>query len=214
MLRNDRPVYLILGVLALLAIFTVTALHGCTTAPSSPPAQEQKEEPPSDPGSWKYAYLVQDAITDRMLHWSGWARACPKFEDMEYAERKTALIAILGGIAQAESGQKLAPKPYREPNQGVDKVTGLPTYSEGLYQLSYKDAVHVHYKAIPICASISYPKKNITDGRINAGCAVAIMDNIISRGGDVKAYWSSFNPDRPGFKTTVATTKKIYPECF
>lgn len=194
---------------------------GCSTIQTNTPNTQQEQSPSQPPsqsqpsgGVWPYAHLVEPLITTNLMDWKGWERACPKYLGMQYAERKTALVAILGGIAMAESGQKLNPKPFREPNQGLDPVTKLPTYSEGLFQLSYKDAIHVYYRNIPVCASISYEKKNINDGEINAGCAIGIMKSIISRGGDIKAYWSSFNPARPGFKTTVSTTKKLYPDCF
>ena len=134
-------------------------------------------------------------------------------------------LELQKAITLAESGWKVAPKPYLEDTQGIDPVTKLPTYSEGLYQLSYKDKLN--YPKDPTCQLIDYAKKNIERPDINVGCAMEIQLRLLANNPKLSVvealgkYWSSVRPPVYSEKKkrwlhteARAYLKKAMPECY
>lgn len=211
-------------------LFIICFVSSCATAPiqepslSSAPISTPLSMPPSAPAGgaalniWPFQTTAEKYVTSRLLAASPGA-FCPQMS-RPGMDRAKVLQGLLGAIAWTESSWQQHPNPYLEKTQGVDKVTGLPTYSQGVFQLSYQDATNVNYRGLAHCKLISYPTRNIEDLDINIGCALEIMDNLAGRepGLDLstklKPYWSSVNPARPGYQTTLAKMKKLMPECF
>lgn len=129
---------------------------------------------------------------------------CPNYGAMNEAAKHQAWADILQSISLPESGWKPTLR-YRETGLGIDSVTHLPVYSEGLLQLSYQDARN--YPMASVCQEISWakdksksvsdPTRTILNPRINLVCGLQIMNRLITRYPKLGArealgkYWST-----------------------
>lgn len=186
--------------IVLLAVGIV--LWKCTTTPT---------KAPSLPPSWAESEFVRAHITTAMLNSSPGA-LCPHYSAVDHLK---AWDLIIRAIVEKESNYQPREQ-FREPNGGIDKVTGRPVMSEGYLQLSYQDTLHSIYRSLPAVQAISWEKKNLTDPQINLAAGLAIMDARIQRSGPdvvtaLAPYWSTV---REYQTKLLPNLKKWIPECF
>ena len=179
-----------------IVLFTI----GCTTTPTKQLPQ----------GTWAESAFVMEHITEAMLA-ANPGPICPRYAAID---RLHFWDVFIKAIVSAESS--FNPESYMTENQGIDRVTGSLTKSEGYLHLSYKDTIHQYYKDLPAVQEISWPKRNIRDPHINLAAGLAIMDERIRRTGvDVTnalgPYWSTVAkwPQKLG-----ANLKAWIPECY
>jgi hypothetical protein len=218
--------YIALALGCVLAFWAVLSLTSCTPPPApstliTSPGCNCMVDPktqqlsgcvcPGEQVKWPYAEEVRAALTPGMLAKGPGNDLCLGYDKLTMPWKVEAWVAVLGGISWTESEWKLVTKPFIEPNLPVDKITGLPTYSEGLFQLSYGDKKN--YPNASWCQKIDYAKKNISDKDINIQCSLQIMDALLAKGRPLSAYWSSANQLRPGFSKTMTKVKALYKGC-
>ncbi|MBC7421130.1 MAG: hypothetical protein H7328_10415 [Bdellovibrio sp.] len=123
---------------------------------------------------------------------------CPRFKLMTADQRLNFWGQLFAGMAKYESGWNPLSR-YIETTMPNDSITGLPTASEGLLQLSYQDVPNYNN----FCEfdwnkdkllSIKDPKRTILDPYKNLRCGIKIMARIIKKRGviatDKGAYWA------------------------
>lgn len=122
---------------------------------------------------------------------------CPKFKSLSKEKKVIAFAEILIGIMKYESGWDPTSR-MKESGLGIDRVTGMQVWSEGLLQLSYGDKEWAPWcefdwkkdKLLPIAA------RTITNPRINLACGIRILANQVKSKRvltPVSGYWSVLN---------------------
>lgn len=169
-------------------------------------------EKPMQPLSWeksipqsilwsKYIYSVIEKEEPQMLSADAALDTdlfCPRFKDMTADQRLNFWGELFSGMAKYESGWDPASR-YIEVTMGNDSITGQPTASEGLLQLSYQDVPNYG----GVCEFDWNKDKNkttkditrsILDPYKNLRCGIKIMARIIKKRGviatDTGAYWA------------------------
>ena len=91
-------------------------------------------------------------------------------------------LEFIRGIVKAESNWTPNAK-YTE--KFIDGFTKRPAISAGYFQLSVGDKLNYKTK---YCSRLN--ETNIVDRETNTGCALEIIERLISRGRSLGAYWS------------------------
>lgn len=121
---------------------------------------------------------------------------CPKFKSLSKDKQIQAFSEILIGVMKFESAWD--PTSRMKEDLGIDHVTGLQVWSEGLLQLSYGDKEWAPWcefnwakdRLLPIA------QRTITDPRINMACGVRIFANQVKAKkllAPSKGYWAVMN---------------------
>lgn len=128
------------------------------------------------------------------------ASFCPSYAQATYAERVNFWVYLVSAVVKYESGFDPADR-YAETALGIDAVTKLPVFSEGLLQLSYQDVL-----SYPFCNEFDWsqdqylaatdPAKTIFDPYKNLTCGIRILNEQVRRKGllAVRGYWSTLFP--------------------
>lgn len=123
---------------------------------------------------------------------------CPRFKEMSKEQRLNFWGELFSGMAKYESGWDPTSR-YIESTMPNDSITGQPTASEGLLQLSYQDVPNYG----GVCEfdwkqdkgkSDKDSTRTILDPYKNLRCGIKIMARIIKKRGviatDTGAYWA------------------------
>lgn len=176
-------VWFVLFVLS--ACYVAAMLIGCQSAlkPVPQPAQASVSDIKLPPLKPEFVAAIVSSVINEL---SGIEKAsdiesfCPKWKSLAEAHKVEAFANLVAGIIKRESNFNPQSNMI-EKSQGIDPVTGKKTVSEGLLQLSYKDARN--WRSIPECVAISYVTKNIRDPFVNIRCGLRIMGRLIARDG-------------------------------
>lgn len=172
--------------------------------PSTPPSEPFAYKPllweSSRSGSKLWSDFVFQLIKSEakpLLEARDFDLFCPKYHFLSEEQKVNVAGMLVSAMVKFESGFSPTSR-FLESTMGMDSVTGLPVYSEGLMQLSYQDT-----KGWPFCAfdwnkdkklSASDPRKTILDPYKNLDCGIRILARQIERKGfiviDSGAYWS------------------------
>ena len=149
-------------------------------------------------------------------------RFCPQYRKISQEQRENFWVVFVSEIAKWESDHNPVDR-YLEKNQGYDRITRQPVYSEGLLALSYQDTASYP----DLCGDISWQqdsglapgdiRKTILNPYNNLGCGVRILNHIVAQSdilADPASYWSVVRPQSQYSKLNqiIAETKKI-PFC-
>ena len=171
---------------------------------------------------------VQDAVSrigqDLVKGPSDIATFCPQYDRLGTQDRVNFWVQLVAAMTKYESGFNPASRMV-ETTMGHDPVTGAPTSSEGLMQLSYSD--EKNYKAVlPVgVCDFDYPtdkklastdvRRTILDPKTNLTCAIGILNRQVQRTGKLAigsgAYWAVIKTDRASNKLAPirAITKSL-----
>lgn len=149
----------------------------------------------------QYIYTVIKAEEPQMLNADAALDTdlfCPRFKELTINQRLNFWGELFVGMAKYESGWDPTSR-YIETTMPNDSLTGLPTASEGLLQLSYQDVANyggvcefdwLKDKSLPL----KDPRRTILDPFKNLRCGIKIMARIIKRRGviatETGAYWA------------------------
>lgn len=161
--KQDYQVWIMIICLAIVAYFAITSIQGCSSAPvdnkTGVPVKTIMPTPvitsvpivasPSPIAvvyprkGWIHEYdnYIKELVTERMLNQpnSRMIKFCDVWPKLTIEQKKQMYADLLYSIAYPESNydnQSI----YLESTMSSDELTGLPTMSEGLEQLSYQDA--------------------------------------------------------------------------
>lgn len=147
-----------------------------------------------------YAYqLVGGLPSNQMLNGSeDVSDFCPNYAALSSSQRVNFWAFLISAVAKYESGFNPLSR-YEETTQGIDAITHLPVYSEGLLQLSYQDIQPYPFCefnwAIDRLLSPTDPNKSILDPFTNLSCGIQILGAQIERTGKIAlssgVYWST-----------------------
>ena len=149
----------------------------------------------------KYMYSVIEKEEPQMLNADAALDTdlfCPRFKEMTRDQRLNFWGELFSGMAKYESGWDPTSR-YIEVTMPNDSITGQPTASEGLLQLSYQDVPN--YGGV---CEFDWNKdktknskdstRSILDPYKNLRCGIKIMARIIKKRGviatDTGAYWA------------------------
>lgn len=166
------------------APFTYRPLHWEATRPGSK--------------AWStYVFSLLKGEASTILSATDFDYFCPKFKFLSADEQVNAAGMFISGMTRYESNHNPLVR-YHEATMGIDPVTDLPVYSEGLLQLSYQDTLYY-----PFCTfnweadknlSPTDPAKTILDPMNNLKCGLGILANQVRRRGTLVvstgAYWA------------------------
>lgn len=222
-LKNICEIAVIFGCL-LLIVGIVGFLSGCVnvaharaskppvteSTPKPSPTPSPKSEAPAEPDSVYLAWDVKpegkqwSAVLLKSIdtNWQELKKAgdiadfCANWETLSEAKKKEVFAELMIAIAYYESGWSPVSR-MKETTMGIDPITKLPVYSEGLFQLSYQDEQWIKCgfdwekdKTL----SPEDPKKTILNPALNIDCAVRIMARQIKNKGEVLlfsgVYWA------------------------
>jgi len=130
--------------------------------------------------------LVQDAD-----------RFCPNYYQLNPNERANFWGQLFAAISYFESGWNPTTR-FHESTMGIDPVTNMSVYSEGLLQLSYQDTKWAKWCEFDWSKDRHLkpndPRKTIFDPQKNLTCGVGIMARQIKRTGNIVlstgVYWA------------------------
>lgn len=149
---------------------------------------------------------------------------CPQYDRLGTQDRTNFWVQLLAAMTKYESGFNPASRMI-ETTAPDDPVTGAPTSSEGLLQLSYSD--QSNYKSVVppgVCEfdyarDKQYPvtdlRRTILDPKTNITCAVGILNHQLQKYNKIAvgrgAYWAVIKTDRSTNKLTQirAITKSL-----
>lgn len=164
------------------------------------------------PGPSKYPTTGWQSDYDQMLRQNYsedvFQQICPKATSGKF----DIWIKFWKSIAYQESSFNRLER-YQEKTLGLDRLTGLPVWSEGLFQLSYQD--HLTYPACQFNWDTDQklaptdPAKQIFDPQKQMDCVIAVSKYLISKHRPLSDYWSSA---RVGSDAMVQFLG-AYPEC-
>jgi len=105
---------------------------------------------------------------------------CPRFFQLETSEKRLFWAYFLQAVAVPESGLQRSNRFRERGIPGIDSVTGLPIWSEGLLQLSYQDTRN-HGCGFDWQRDRNLdrddPDKSIFDPKLNLECGVKILEH-------------------------------------
>lgn len=103
---------------------------------------------------------------------------CPKFASLAKEKQISAITEIIFGIIKYESDFDPNSR-YQEKTMGLDDITHLPVYSEGLMQLSYGDTEWASFCEFDWenDKSLALNTRSIVDPYKNLSCGVHILAN-------------------------------------
>lgn len=172
--------------------------------------------------SWD-SFLLEAMIDAKsILEASDWVEFCPKMGTLTLVDKQKVVIQLISAIAYFESGFKISDR--MKEAMGLDPVTKLPVYSEGLMQLSYQDTKNYMGKLPNQYCKFNWDldksldpkdsKKTILDPKANLQCGLMILDYQVKKHkliGYEKSYWSTLRPNKklPEIKKIV----REFPIC-
>lgn len=123
---------------------------------------------------------------------------CPNYRALSNPERANFWGYLIAMVAKYESAFNPTSR-YLESTMGIDPITRLPVYSEGLLQLSYQDIQAYSFCQFDWSAdkilSPTDPKKSILDPLKNLECGIKILASQIHRTKHIAlttgVYWST-----------------------
>jgi len=149
-------------------------------------------------------------------------RFCPRFYEMQEADKRAFWAYFFQALAGAEAGLKPTTRVrHTEPEVAVvDKVSGRMVRSEGLLQLTYEDQKRYgcdfdwqHDKTLPA----NDPGKTILQPKNNLECGVKILDNqIIDQKKPLRAqtsYWSTLRPGTVSYRVFAKQMTNVPLAC-
>jgi hypothetical protein len=121
---------------------------------------------------------------------------CPNYDSLNERDRLNFWAQLMVQISKWESGYNPTAR-FREPRR-IDKVTGKPLLSEGLFQMSHQDIMaSADCQFDWVRDSLLHPRdprKTTYDPFLNIRCAAAIMAKQLNRTGKIvlnkRAYWA------------------------
>lgn len=140
---------------------------------------------------------------------------CPMYDRLGTQDRINFWVELLAAMTKYESGFNPASRMV-ETSMGNDPVTGAPTSSEGLLQLSYSDEKNYKSKVATGVCDFDYPtdrnyavtdlRRTILNPDTNITCAVGILNYQVGKYGKIAvgsgAYWAVIKTDRASNKLT------------
>jgi hypothetical protein len=231
-----------LGLVVICALFFGAA--GCgkreearATAPSGPVAPPMKPAPATpilakkvelgEATHWNVEWdkIIELAIPPEMVSDQvprDVRRFCPRFNQMQEADKRAFWAYFFQALAGAEAGLKPTTRVrHTEPEVAVkDKVTGRAVRSEGLLQLTYEDQQRYgcdfdweHDKALPA----NDPEKTILQPKNNLECGVKILENqIIEQKKPLLSstgYWSTLRPGTVSYRVFAKQMTNVPLAC-
>lgn len=167
--------------------------------------------------SAKWTEYAQDAVSrigqDLIKGPSDVATFCPMYDRLGTQDRINFWVQLVAAMAKYESGFNPASRMI-ETSMGHDPVTGAPTSSEGLMQISYSDE-RVYRSVLPlgVCdfdyladkkLNVKDLRRTILDPQKNLTCAIGILNRQVQRKGKIAiangAYWAVIKTDRSSNK--------------
>jgi hypothetical protein len=149
-------------------------------------------------------------------------RFCPKFYEMQEADKRAFWAYFFQALAGAEAGLKPTTRVrHTQPELAVvDKVSGRMVRQEGLLQLTYQDQERYgcdfdwqHDKTLPA----NDPGKTILQPKNNLECGVKILDNqIIEQKKPLTAqtsYWSTLRPGTVSYRVFAKQMTNVPLAC-
>jgi hypothetical protein len=149
-------------------------------------------------------------------------RFCPRFYQMQEADKRAFWAYFFQALAGAEAGLKPTTRVrHTEPEVAVvDKVSGRMVRSEGLLQLTYEDQERYgcdfdwqHDKTLPA----NDPGKTILQPKNNLECGVKILDNqIIEQKKPLTSqtsYWSTLRPGTVSYRVFAKQMTNVPLAC-
>jgi hypothetical protein len=149
-------------------------------------------------------------------------RFCPRFYQMQEADKRAFWAYFFQALAGAEAGLKPTTRVrHTEPEVAVvDKVSGRMVRSEGLLQLTYEDQQRYgcdfdwqHDKTLPA----NDPGKTILQPKNNLECGVKILDNqIIDQKKSLTSqtsYWSTLRPGTVSYRVFAKQMTNVPLAC-
>ena len=149
-------------------------------------------------------------------------RFCPRFYEMQEADKRAFWAYFFQALAGAEAGLKPTTRVrHTQPEVAVvDKVSGRMVRSEGLLQLTYEDQQRYgcdfdwqHDRMLPA----NDPGKTILQPKNNLECGVKILDNqIIDQKKPLTAqtsYWSTLRPGTVSYRVFAKQMTNVPLAC-
>jgi hypothetical protein len=220
-------IFLVVVVLALILFFRSVEVKLPQPGPSLPPPVEKPTFFWTDKGDyspqWNNYLLEAMPYTKSLLNGSAdILEFCPTWASLDIASKSNVIIQLISAIAYYESGLKLADRMME--NMGIDSVTKLPVYSEGLLQLSYQDQPNYNGKIPADYCKFAWDLdqhlpatnlgKTILNPRTNLQCGLMILDHQVqvrSLIGSDKSYWSVLRPTKK--LTEIKRIVQSFPAC-
>jgi hypothetical protein len=149
-------------------------------------------------------------------------RFCPRFYQMQEADKRAFWAYFFQALAGAEAGLKPTTRVrHTQPEVAVvDKVSGRMVRSEGLLQLTYEDQQRYgcdfdwqHDKTLPA----NDPGKTILQPKNNLECGVKILDNQIIEQKKAltsqTSYWSTLRPGTVSYRVFAKQMTNVPLAC-
>jgi len=149
-------------------------------------------------------------------------RFCPRFYQMQEADKRAFWAYFFQALAGAEAGLKPTTRVrHTQPEVAVvDKVSGRMVRSEGLLQLTYEDQQRYgcdfdwqHDKTLPA----NDPGKTILQPKNNLECGVKILDNQIIEHKKAltsqTSYWSTLRPGTVSYRVFAKQMTNVPLAC-
>jgi hypothetical protein len=207
------------------------------TASAGPVAPPMKPAPPTpiltekaelgQPAKWgvEWDKIIELAIPPEMVSRQvprDVQRFCPRFYEMDEADKRAFWAYLFQALAGAEAGLKPDTRVrHTDPEVAVtDKVTGRQVRSEGLLQLTYQDQQRYgcdfdwkrdkEMKADDPAKTILQPKNNLE-------CGVKILDSQIIQHRkpllSQSSYWSTLRPGTVSYRVFARQMTNVPQAC-
>jgi hypothetical protein len=194
-------------------------------APATPILAKKAELGEETHWNIEWDKIVELAIPPEMVSWQvprDVRRFCPRFYQMQEADKRAFWAYFFQALAGAEAGLKPTTRVrHTEPEVAVvDKVSGRMVRSEGLLQLTYEDQERYgcdfdwqHDKTLPA----NDPGKTILQPKNNLECGVKILDNqIIEQKKPLTSqtsYWSTLRPGTVSYRVFAKQMTNVPLAC-
>jgi hypothetical protein len=141
--------------------------------------------------------MFKGVVKDTVNAADDMVRFCPKFNSLNENQKVNVWGMLVSAIVKYESGFDPTSR-MKETTMGIDPVTGMNVYSEGLMQLSYQDITGWSFCAFNWSKdkflSAKDPKKTILNPYINLDCGIRILAEQVARKHNIVvgsgAYWA------------------------
>jgi hypothetical protein len=183
----------------------ITPTSSTTTTTTATPAPPYKfeallwESVKKGSESWsQFVFsLLQTPEAHILLEAQDMDRFCRKYKFLTEMQKINVVGELIAAMTRYESNYNPLNR-YQEDTMGIDPVTHLPVWSEGLMQLSYQDTLGRPYCQfdwnVDKNLSPTSPKKSILDPFKNLNCGVRILADQVRRRGLIViasgAYWA------------------------
>jgi hypothetical protein len=194
---------LLIGLVAPSFVFAQLQTENSAT-PSGLNFKASWEKTPSNASWTQFSYeLMDEELISHLDKAEDMQSFCPNFANLDREHQIYTWIELFSQVTYYESGWN--PLSRMKENLGIDPVTGVNVYSEGLLQLSYQDMQKYPRAINPQNCQIDWqkdknlsakdPNKTILDPYINLECGMRIMADQIDQYGKIviskDVYWST-----------------------